>query len=152
MGGGGEADGASNCLSRILFLSCLWLHFYSRITRVAFISGLSGGICMCQKWKSIPNGPRNRGSCRSSNNTYGCCFLMEIILQWLFLSFKVYSCKWFMTNNCLFWSFARFVSFLVCLSVQIMSLSSSSCFSFSASGIKTQGGKEEQRIRKVYED
>ena len=49
-----KADGESNCLSWIPFLSRLWLNVYSRIARVTVISGFSSGIGMRQKRKAIP--------------------------------------------------------------------------------------------------
>lgn len=85
-----KADGASNCLSRISFLSRLWLNFYWRITRVTVISGFSSGIGMWQKWKAIPNRPWKHVNCRSSNHcvatvhVFVYCFLMEMMCKWVF--------------------------------------------------------------------
>lgn len=70
-GGGGEADGASNCLRRI-FIS--QLHFYSRITRITLISGLSG---------------TDGDTVEAVEAQTAAAFLMEIF----FLSFKVRTTK-----------------------------------------------------------
>lgn len=61
-------------------------------------------------------------------------------------SFKVCSGKWFTTNNCLFWSFALFFfSFLVCLSLRIMSLSSSSWFLLAERRLRGEKGRNKEK-------
>lgn len=83
------ADGVSNCLSWIPFLSCLWLHFYLRITHATVISGFSTGIGMWEKWEAIAKRPWKHVNYRSFSHsvaTIHCfvyCFIMEMMCKWV---------------------------------------------------------------------